>query len=185
MVIKYLNEMSYHFSVENLVGLTTSAVSPGVTLDTSAPTLGIINVGSPHSHTHYISQSSFAVYWYGVDDPESGIKSYYVAVGSEGQTEDIMPYKVFHTNNANLENLGLMDGHFYFIHLKVCLINYFLSHENLLLFLFLINSIKHGIMISLCKILTFTLHECRSGGLISGCEQCRVNKNDHFTTHTF
>ncbi|XP_064643830.1 uncharacterized protein LOC135497820 [Lineus longissimus] len=95
------------------VNLTTTAVSAGVTIDTTPPIKTPARLKSEHNGT-------IAASWDGVfSDAESGISHYEWSVGSEERYADILPYtRTNQTSAFTGTHLNLHEGHVYYISVK-------------------------------------------------------------------
>ena len=89
--LSLVSGLTYYATVRayDYVGLSTVAISSGVTVDTSPPTKGIVTIGySDIGHSAYLSRITVQAHFKGFKDRESGVRDVYWAVGSsEGQAD--------------------------------------------------------------------------------------------------
>ncbi|KAL3843250.1 hypothetical protein ACJMK2_021192 [Sinanodonta woodiana] len=105
----------------------TSACSDGITVDLTPPKPGRVWLGV-HIGTRYQgSKSDITVNWESFEDVEelghsvhaSGIKEYYLALGTSPGAIDVMPFKnVGIKNHMTIHGLNLQNGHTYFAAVK-------------------------------------------------------------------
>ena len=77
------------------VGLSMTAISEGVTIDSTPPTIGIVTIGySDVGHADYQSEITVQAYFKGFNDYESGIKEVYWAVGTVKGQADIKGFEL-------------------------------------------------------------------------------------------
>ena len=101
------------------MGLTSWAISKGVTVDTSPPKSGLVLVGTQHSHRVEQACSKIEVHWRDFHDDESMTLDYQVAVGSHPNTQDALPFQAVSSGFAVLANLTIQEGHGYYVQIKV------------------------------------------------------------------
>ncbi|KAI8509825.1 hypothetical protein Bbelb_122530 [Branchiostoma belcheri] len=104
------------------VGLQTTSTSAGLTIDTTP--LSVTNTRIDVGGRYLMSTDVISVNWDGLfSDLESGVKEYAWCVGSQPGHDDIMPYvEVGPEEQASSDpstSLGLLEGHTYFITVKV------------------------------------------------------------------
>ncbi|KAL3857349.1 hypothetical protein ACJMK2_012025 [Sinanodonta woodiana] len=104
----------------DFAGLSTISVSPGVSVDITSPISGRVTIGSANYSNMMASRDTIWVHWEGFSDPESGISTVYVGVGSLPGRDDIFPFKPSSSQYEELSgDIKLMDGHRYFATVKV------------------------------------------------------------------
>jgi len=116
------HSQTYYVSVraENGVGLYSTAASDGITIDTSAPSPpGTVNDGPDVDMQFAGSTSELTANWTASSDSESGILSYWYAIGSTPGGTDIVGWT---DNGASLTTtragLSLVEGQTYFFSIK-------------------------------------------------------------------
>ena len=101
------------------MGLWTDAYSSPIVVDSSAPSVGIVTVGShPSTATSHISSlSKVTVQWSQIEDPDSRIAHLQWGLGSFVGHADIMPYTTADTNQIAkaMTPLMLSDGQLVFV----------------------------------------------------------------------
>ena len=101
------------------MGLSTSAVSKGVTVDTTAPTPGLVLVGTIQSHRLHHTCDRIEVHWRDFNDDESSTLDYQVAVGSHPDIQDGLSFQTVNSGFAVLSNVTMQEGHGYYVQIKV------------------------------------------------------------------
>ncbi|XP_061178129.1 uncharacterized protein LOC133186811 [Saccostrea echinata] len=103
------------------VGHVAQSSSTGVMFDNTPPTIGQVFVGISEIHKYIANHKDISASWFGFDDPESGIKSFHVGLGSSNFTTDIYPLTEVEGNFWKLEESldSIIDGYEYYIHLLV------------------------------------------------------------------
>ncbi|KAK7101794.1 hypothetical protein V1264_020121 [Littorina saxatilis] len=112
----------YYVSVRawNSAGLQTTAVSDGVSVDSTPPTPGVVFTGGRYTHTHaQFSATSLSASWTGFEDKESGVTSYHVTVYDEtgpNSTTPLLPFQDAGVKTSyTFDDFGLEHGHRYSI----------------------------------------------------------------------
>ncbi|XP_069118476.1 uncharacterized protein [Argopecten irradians] len=113
----------YYAMVEarDRVGLTTTAVSDGVSFDDTPPVLGVVSVGDIHVHKHVTTRQNTVMHWKGFSDLESGIQHFEVALGNYVDVADVVsflrvdPFR----SSFGFSHLNLQHGHHYYAFLRV------------------------------------------------------------------
>ncbi|VDI80173.1 Hypothetical predicted protein [Mytilus galloprovincialis] len=104
-----------------------SGCSDGVTVDLTPPIPGNVWIGIDSSEQYQTSTSDIYVNWNSFVDVEqfvktrhnSGIKEYYLAIGSTIGGSDVVPFtNIGIANHYTLHNLRLQNGHEYFASIK-------------------------------------------------------------------
>ncbi|XP_078621331.1 uncharacterized protein LOC144887808 [Branchiostoma floridae x Branchiostoma japonicum] len=109
--------VTYYATVKGIdfVGLSSVAVSDGVTIDTTSPDKNdkTIEIGGPFLQSlDFISVSWSEVFF----DRESGISSFYWAVGSAPGVDDVVPLKaVDNVVGESAIDPPLLEGHTYYV----------------------------------------------------------------------
>ena len=109
-----------YFVAMDHAGLHTRITSDPLVVDTTPPLVGRITT-KEEKMSIWISGSVFEFQLTDFSDQESGIAYYVTHVGSAHHKVDIMPERQ-HTNNIitlHLQDMSVMDGHFYFLGCKV------------------------------------------------------------------
>ena len=100
-------------------GLNTSVVSKEVVVDTSPPIVGHI-VQDGVSRTGWINSNILRARLFSFEDLESGIDHFVAYVGTSDYNDDVVKATKF--NSVRLElllNNTIVDGHLYFLRVKV------------------------------------------------------------------
>ncbi|XP_062573120.1 uncharacterized protein LOC134235054 [Saccostrea cucullata] len=117
------NKVTYFATVRatDRVGHLVQSSSAGVMFDNTPPTIGQVFAGITEIHKYIASHKDISASWFGFDDPESGIKSFHVGIGSSNFTADIYPLTEVDGNFWKLEESldSIIDGYEYYIHLLV------------------------------------------------------------------
>ena len=98
----------------NTAGLQATAVSDGVTVDTTAPTPGVVFTGRRYSHRHaQASTTSLEASWTAFEDGDSGVTSYHVSVYDERDAGvPLVPFRDVGVETVcTLDGLSLEHGH--------------------------------------------------------------------------
>ena len=101
------------------MGLSSSAISKGVTVDTTAPTPGLVLVGTIQSHKLHHTCNRIEVHWRDFNDDESSTLDYQVAVGSHPSIQDALSFQTVNSGFAVLSNVSMQEGHGYYVQIKV------------------------------------------------------------------
>ena len=105
-------------------GFTTSAESDGILCDGTPPIVGSIYQKTDQNQTsesrYQSSTNTLEVYWNPGSDPESGIKGYFVAVGSGVYRDDVRGFfTVGKATEVKIANLSMNSGSTYYVTLEV------------------------------------------------------------------
>ncbi|KAK3589130.1 hypothetical protein CHS0354_017096 [Potamilus streckersoni] len=104
----------------DFAGLSTISVSPGVSVDITSPISGRVTIGNAKYSNMRASYDTIRVHWEGFSDPESGISTVYVGIGSLTGKDDIFPFKPSSSQHEEFSGeKRLIDGHRYFATVKV------------------------------------------------------------------
>ena len=103
----------------DFLGHTASAVSEGVVVDTTPPVPGTVNIEGLLLHQHVLSRRQFRVQWRGFDDPESGLSTVRICVGSVNHSYDVTVMKKYTDSFADVDDDVFVDGHRYHIKFEV------------------------------------------------------------------
>ena len=79
-VTKTVSNTILSISAEDRVGHVTQVSSDSVIIDTTAPTIGHLAVGTM-TQEKFVSAQELPVHWDGIEDKESGVKSLEVSIG--------------------------------------------------------------------------------------------------------
>ncbi|XP_069118470.1 uncharacterized protein [Argopecten irradians] len=113
----------YYATVEarDRVGLTTMAVSDGVSFDDTPPVLGVLSVGDIHAHKHVTTRQNTVMHWRGFSDLESGIQHFEVALGNYVDVPDVVSFLRVDPLRSSFDfsHLNLQHGHRYYAFLRV------------------------------------------------------------------
>ncbi|KAK3088800.1 hypothetical protein FSP39_023833, partial [Pinctada imbricata] len=101
----------------DFVGNEVKSISPGITIDYSAPVTGIIWVGNPYQKFPIVSASSLVVHWEGFYDKDSGIQRIDVGLGSSNVSADLITIRDVKGTSLNIKDIELVDGHYYYSHI--------------------------------------------------------------------
>lgn len=118
--IKYVTKIW----VENMVGLFTELYTDGFVIDSTPPFMGeIYHIGSSSPNfegaQEQITHSLIAVKWNGFLDIESGVRSYYVCVGTQpGDCNSRNFTDVGNSTSYTFHDLPLVQGETYFVSVK-------------------------------------------------------------------
>jgi predicted GH43/DUF377 family glycosyl hydrolase len=97
--------------VTNGSGLTATAASNGVMVDTSVPVAGAVNDGPDADVDFQVSTTMITANWFGFSDPESGISGYEWAIGTTPGGTDIQGWtSVGLATSATNSSLSLTAG---------------------------------------------------------------------------
>ena len=107
----------------NNAGLHTTAVSPGLVVDNTAPITGYVHDGTDCSRDIDYQQDSTSVSacWGAFSDPESGIEYYELGVGTRPGLDNIRQF--LHnglTTSGKVGNLNLKDGWRVYVTVRAC-----------------------------------------------------------------
>ena len=109
---------------ENNVGLSTELLSDGFLVDNTPPFLGEIiyidnSTSSLKGATETFTHSQIAVRWNGFWDKESGIRSYYVCVGTQPGECNVKTFiDIRNATSYTFEDWPLLQGETYFVSVK-------------------------------------------------------------------
>ncbi|XP_067684738.1 uncharacterized protein [Haliotis asinina] len=99
----------------DFVNKTKTVISSGLLIDSTPP---VTSGRSIHFSGQYLTSSVIDVCWEGaLSDPESGITSYDVGVGSRPAYDDVVEYTST-TDQCTAIEATLIDGHVYFVSVK-------------------------------------------------------------------
>ena len=101
------------------LGHTSTAVSNGVVVDTSPPVPGTVNIERLLFHQHVLSRREFRIQWRGFEDPESGLSTVRISVGSVNHNYDISMMKKYTDGFADIDGQDFVDGYQYYINIEV------------------------------------------------------------------
>lgn len=110
--------------VENNVGLSTELYSDGFVVDSTPPFLGeiaYIESSSPKGDrdVKQFAHSRIAVQWNGFWDKESGIRTFYVCVGTQAGKCNMRNFtEVRNSTTYTFQDLPLVQGETYFVSVK-------------------------------------------------------------------
>ena len=107
---------------ENFDGFKSSKSSNGVIVDDSPPVAGKIfhKKGQVIENQYQSSTNELRVRWTDAHDFESGIKEYFIAVGSGSNENNIREFfSVGLTREANVKNLSMSSGSTYYVTLQI------------------------------------------------------------------
>lgn len=107
------------FTATDNVGLTTVAVSSGVTMDSTPPVTGSLIVGGPIKHRYLMAKKHLSIHWSGFTDPESGIENFYVGFGYQPDVDDVKRFAKVQDQYFDLYRENFQDGRTYYAILKV------------------------------------------------------------------
>lgn len=103
----------------DLVGLWTEAYSRPVVIDSSAPSVGTVTVGTHPSSasTHIASVREVTTHWSRIEDPHSGTAPFQWGLGSRVGHADLMPFTTANSNRMAKTNapLSSRDGQLVFV----------------------------------------------------------------------
>ncbi|KAK7473968.1 hypothetical protein BaRGS_00034797 [Batillaria attramentaria] len=118
-------EQGVHYYVTvhtvNLVGMTTTAVSDGFTVDVTLPVPGVVFTSQSYTNRHaQPSTSTLPASWDGFQDRHSGVASFRVALyDAKNGTIPVVPFRdVGIANTFTFEGLTLQDKHRYQVVVK-------------------------------------------------------------------
>ncbi|XP_071093296.1 uncharacterized protein [Haliotis cracherodii] len=100
------------------LGHSTSATSDAALVDVTPPKTGDIFIGDILESHSVVSGDRLTVHWAGFEDPESGILSTYLAIGST-ITGALSPFKKYTGTFADINMNGFTDGHEYFARIMI------------------------------------------------------------------
>jgi hypothetical protein len=109
---------AYYVTVRgtNGVGLTSTASSDGVTVDTTPPVVGVVNDGAGADIDAQASTTTISANWTAWGDPQSGIAGYEWAIGTSAGGVDIQAYtSVGASTDATNSALALSSGTTYYV----------------------------------------------------------------------
>ncbi|XP_067670383.1 uncharacterized protein [Haliotis asinina] len=95
------------------LGHSASATSDVVLVDVTPPKTGDIFIGNSLNRHSVVSTNRLTIHWTGFEDPESGILSTYLAIGST-ITGTLLPFTEYAEAFADININGFIDGHEYF-----------------------------------------------------------------------
>ncbi|XP_046569942.1 uncharacterized protein LOC124278267 [Haliotis rubra] len=115
-----VNGKTYYATVKafDRLGHSTSATSDAVLVDVTPPKTGDIFIGNTLDSHSVVSADRLTVHWTGFEDPESGILSTYLAIGST-ITGTLSPFTKYAGTFADIHTNGFIDGHEYFAKLMI------------------------------------------------------------------
>ena len=99
------------------VGHTTSVYSTPVTVDSSPPTAGVIQVVSAAMDRHN-TNAELIVEWTGFSDADSGIARYEVGIGSEPGYGDFVDFADVGLRNFLEQSVHIPGGHHYYVSIR-------------------------------------------------------------------
>ncbi|XP_071092662.1 uncharacterized protein [Haliotis cracherodii] len=100
------------------LGHSTSATSDAALVDVTPPKTGDIFIGDILDSHSVVSGDRLTVHWAGFEDPESGILSTYLSIGSTS-TGTLSPFMKYSGTFADLHMNGFIDGHEYYARIMV------------------------------------------------------------------
>ncbi|GAB1603526.1 uncharacterized protein LOC115216576 [Argonauta hians] len=107
-------------TASDLSGLSSSAVSESVIVDVTPPENGTLNIGTGNGHLRYIDTNELTIYWNGFTDPQSGITSRMLGIGTLPLQDNIVAFsEQFKEFSEIMDKSMLQDGHTYYATLKV------------------------------------------------------------------
>lgn len=107
----------------NQVGLSSTADSPKLIVDTTEPDIGEITASNPLGKEYRLVSSAIFASWNGFVDLETGIRGYTVCIGTEPALCDITTLvSVGNATSYTWYNLSLVHDEEYFVSIK-CLNN--------------------------------------------------------------
>jgi hypothetical protein len=115
------NGTTYFVTVRatNGVGLTVTATSDGVTVDTSAPVAGTVNDGAGADVDVQTSTTTIQANWSGFSDAQSGVAGYEWAIGTSAGGTQIQGFtSVGMSSSASNGALPLANGTTYFVTIR-------------------------------------------------------------------
>ncbi|XP_053381950.1 uncharacterized protein LOC123539831 [Mercenaria mercenaria] len=115
------NGVKYYATVRAMdhVNLSAEAISAAVDVDFTPPDVGTITVGGALRHKYIMATEHLNVYWKGFEDKESGIRHYYLGIGDQPDTDNILPFRIITEQYADLSRNEFQDGFKYYAVLKV------------------------------------------------------------------
>jgi hypothetical protein len=116
------NGTTYYVTVRatNGAGLTNTATSDGVTVDSTPPVAGMVNDGLAADIDYQTSTDTINANWSGFSDPESGIAGYEWAIGTTSGGTDIQDFTsdgIIGTSATN-SSLSLTNGTTYYVTIR-------------------------------------------------------------------
>lgn len=106
----------------NAVGRSSEMLSDGFVVDSTPPIMGeVIHVENPPSEeqSQVFTHSKISVEWDGFVDLESGVKKYYLCLGTESGSCNFLNFSdVGNSTSYTLEDLNLAQGETYFVSIK-------------------------------------------------------------------
>ncbi|XP_061173567.1 uncharacterized protein LOC133182736 [Saccostrea echinata] len=121
--ISFRNHITYYATVRAIdrVGHITEVSSEGVMYDDTPPVHGRVFVDGSGLHGYITNYRDITVTWEGFSDPESGIKSFQIGIGSSNLSADIFPLtEAMDTFWKPMKTEGkFIDGYEYFILLMI------------------------------------------------------------------
>ena len=115
---------TYFGAAFDYLGHTSTSISEGVVVDTTPPVPGTVNIEGLLFHQHVLSRREFRIQWRGFEDPESGLSTVRISVGSVNHSYDVTIMKKYTDSIADIDHQDLVDGCQYHIRFEVC--NYIL-----------------------------------------------------------
>ncbi|XP_046356064.2 uncharacterized protein LOC124134978 [Haliotis rufescens] len=114
------NGKTYYANVKayDRLGHSTSATSDAVMVDVTPPKTGDIFIGDTLDSHSVVSGDRLTVHWAGFEDPESGILSTYLSIGSTS-TGTLSPSTKYTKTFADIHMKKFTDGHGYFAKLMI------------------------------------------------------------------
>ena len=105
------------------VRLSKSISSEQLIVDTTPPTLGHISSTSLTA-LKWLAENHLRVHVTNFIDDESGIDYYVATIGSSRQYADVIPETTYRNDlmEIDLEDAPLLDGHTYYLGIKVCVL---------------------------------------------------------------
>lgn len=106
----------------NGAGISTSAITPGIVVDSTPPSVSITLIPTGKEKSGYLASTSLVPTILSVNDPESGILSARIALGyTDSEAKDsVTAWRTINENNLsyNFTNLQLIPGTSYIIWLE-------------------------------------------------------------------
>ena len=105
----------------NIVGLASELSSDGFVVDSSPPVMGEVThvENPPLEESSQFTSSEISVKWNGFFDKESGVRKYYVCIGTQPSGCNVMNFTdVGNSSSYSSQDLQLVQGETYFVSIK-------------------------------------------------------------------